>query len=98
MSKNQQYFVYLVSNYKRNVLYTGITNNLVKRVFAHKKELVKGFTAKYKVHYLLYFEIFDNALLAIEREKQIKRWSRKKKNVLIAKMNPTLKDFYPTII
>ena len=94
----QQYFVYLIANYKRNVLYTGVTNNLVKRIFTHKTELIKGFTSKYKVHDLLYYEIFDNASLAIEREKQIKRWSRKKKNALIAKMNPMLKDLYSNII
>lgn len=98
MSKNQHYYVYILSNHKRNVLYVGITNNLIKRAFEHKKGFIKGFTSKYKVYDLLYYEIFDNVLSAIEREKQLKKWSRRKKNVLIAKDNPTLKDLYPSII
>lgn len=98
MQKNSQYFVYLLSNYKRNVIYVGITNNLKRRVWEHKQELVEGFTKSYKVHDLLYYEIFDNPESAIEREKQLKNWSRRKKNVLIAKMNSTLKDLYPTVI
>ena len=99
MSKRQRYFfVYILSNYKRNVLYIGITGNLIKRVWEHKKELVEGFSKKYHVHDLVYFDVSDDPQTAVQREKQLKKWSRKKKNALIAKLNPTLKDLYPTII
>lgn len=73
-------------------LYTGVTNNLERRVFEHKNKLVKGFTSKYNVDKLLYFEAFHEITDAIAREKQIKGWIRKKKDVLIEKMNPDLKD------
>jgi len=98
MGNYQQFFVYILSNFKRNVLYIGITRNLLKRAWEHREGLVNGFSKLYKVHDLLYYEIFEDSLSAIEREKQLKRWSRKKKNALIAKINPTLKDLYPTII
>ena len=73
-------------------LYTGVTNNLERCVFEHKNKLVKGFTSKYNVDKLLYFETFHEITDAIAREKQIKGWIRKKKDVLIEKMNPGLKD------
>ena len=98
MFDNRKFYVYILSNYKRNVLYIGITNNLIKRVYEHKNNLIKGFSSKYKVHDLLYFEIFNDALTAITREKQLKRWSRIKKNKLITKTNPSLKDLYYTIL
>jgi putative endonuclease len=98
MLKAKQFYVYILGNYKRNVLYIGVTNNLIKRVFEHKNGFVKGFTCKYKVHDLLYYEIFKDILSAIEREKQLKRWSRKKKNILIAKENPTLQDLYQSLL
>jgi len=85
-------------NHKRNVVYIGITRNLVKRVWEHKQDLVGGFTATYKVHTLVYFEVFEDPQSAIQREKQLKKWSRQKKNALIATINPTLKDLYPSII
>lgn len=94
----RKYYVYIMSNYNRNVLYIGITSNLSKRVWEHKEGLVEGFTSKYKIHDLLCYEEYYDPQTAIEREKQIKIWSRKKKNALIAKINPTLKDLYPTII
>jgi putative endonuclease len=94
---SKQFYVYIVSNYLNSVLYTGITNNICKRVWEHKQELVSGFTKTYHVHNLVYFEIFSDPLSAIEREKQIKGWSRKKKNILILKKNPELKDLYPDL-
>ena len=90
-----QFYVYILSNHKRSVLYIGVTSNLMKRVFEHKQALVEGFTARYKVHDLLYYEIHKTVIEAIAREKQLKNWSRRKKNVIIAKSNPTLKDLYP---
>jgi len=92
---DRQYFVYILSNYLNTVLYTGITNNLCKRVWEHKQEFVPGFTKKYHLHNLIYYEQYLDPLTAIEREKQLKRWNRKKKNKLIDKMNPALKDLYP---
>ena len=76
----------------------GVTRKLVKRAFEHKKELVGGFTAKYKVHDLIYYEIYETAIGAIAREKHLKRWSKVKKNSLIAKFNPNLKDLYSSIL
>ncbi len=92
------FYVYIMSNHTRTVLYIGITSNLIKRVYEHKEGVVEGFTDTYKVHDLLYYEIFEDPYAALEREKQLKRWSRKKKNALIATMNSNLKDLYPTII
>lgn len=88
----------MISNFRRTVLYTGITSNLIKRVYEHKNNLADGFSKKYTLHDLLYYEIFENPTLAIEREKQIKGYSRKKKDQLISKFNPKLKDLYPEII
>lgn len=99
MIRRQRYFfVYILSNFKRNVLYTGVTSNLLRRVWEHKEGIVEGFTDDYQVHDLLYFEMYDDPKTAIAREKQIKNWNRRKKNVLIAKQNPTLKDLYSTLV
>lgn len=92
------YYVYILSNFERTTLYTGITGNLVKRVYEHKNNLADGFSKTYYVHDLLYYEVFENSTSAIEREKQIKSWSRKKKDELIVKFNPELKDLYREII
>lgn len=88
----------MISNFRRTVLYTGITDNLIKRVWQHKNNLVKGFSRKYYLHNLLYYEIFEDPESAIEREKQIKGWTRQKKDELIIKFNPELKDLYGDII
>ena len=79
-------------------MYTGVTSNLVKRVYEHKQKLVDGFTKKYNVDKLGYFEIYESIEQAIEREKQIKAGSRKKKIDLIEKENPSWKDLYSSII
>lgn len=92
------FFVYILMNHKRNVVYIGITRNLIKRVWEHKNDLISGFTKTYRVHDLIYYEVFADPTAAIAREKQLKKWTRKKKNALIAKMNPTLKDLYPTLV
>lgn len=93
----RKYYLYILSNYRRTVLYIGITNDLCKRVWGHKQEMIKGFTKRYHTHDVVYYEVFNDALSAIEREKQLKRWSRKKKNILIIKINPSLTDLYPTL-
>jgi len=97
-SREKYYCVYILSNFRRAVLYTGITSNLVARVYQHKNELTEGFSKSYHTHDLIYFEVFDNPTTAIEREKQIKSWSRKKKDALIMKFNPELKDLYSQIV
>ena len=83
-----QYYVYLLTNWNHRVLYTGITNNLQRRLFEHKNELADGFTKKYHVHKLVYFETTSDVRSAIAREKQIKSWSRAAKNRLVSAMNP----------
>lgn len=87
-----------MGNPKRNVIYVGITCNLIKRVWEHKEKVVEGFTKRYNVCDLIYYEILDDPQSAIEREKQIKSWSRKRKDDLIKMMNPTLKDLYEDVV
>jgi putative endonuclease len=77
---------------KSKTLYTGVTNNLSRRVYEHKNKLIDGFTKKYQINKLVYFELFNNIDDAIRREKQIKGWIRKKKIDLIKSMNPDWKD------
>ena len=89
-----QYYVYIMTNVKNNVLYTGVTNDIHRRVLEHKNKLVKGFTRKYHITKLVYYEIYDNIEFAIAREKQIKGGSRQKKIELIQSMNPDFKDLY----
>lgn len=89
--------VYIMTNKHNNVLYTGVTGNLKARTISHKEKLLKGFTSRYNVEKLVYFEWCDEPLVAIAREKQIKAGSRKKKVELIEKMNPEWKDLYETI-
>jgi putative endonuclease len=96
--QEQSFYIYLMSNPDRTVLYTGVTRNLVKRVWQHKQKLADGFTKKYNVTDLVYYEIFDTPLEAIEREKQIKSWSRKGKNQLVETKNPSWKDLYEDIV
>lgn len=86
--KIHQYYVYILTNKKHTVLYTGITNDLTRRCFEHSKKLIHGFTSKYNVDELVYYEIFDFVDPAIAREKQIKGYSRAKKSGLINGFNP----------
>ena len=89
-----QYYVYLLSSEKYGTLYTGVTSDLIKRVYEHKESLVDGFTKKYKVHQLVYDETHDDIHEAILREKQIKKWNRDWKINLIEKDNPHWIDLY----
>ena len=88
------YYVYILTNANHSVLYTGVTNDLERRCFEHRYKKVKGFTQKYNVDKLIYFEIFDFIDLAISREKQIKGYSRAKKMALIDQFNREWKDLY----
>ena len=94
-----QYYVYILSNSHKNVIYTGVTNNLVKRVYEHKNHLDKGsFTSRYNVENLVYFEETTDIDAAIAREKQIKGWNRKRKEKLIEAKNPSWDDLYKNIL
>ena len=86
------YCVYILSNWDDSVLYIGVTSNLIRRLYEHRNHLVDGFTKQYNVNKLVYFEQTNEVYSAISREKQLKGWTRKKKNDLIAKMNPEWKD------
>ena len=88
------FYIYAMTNITNKVLYIGVTNNLKRRVFEHKNELVEGFTKKYKLHKLVYYEIYADAYTAISREKQLKRWKREKKNQLINTRNSEWDDLY----
>ena len=85
-------FLYILSNNNRSTLYIGVTSDLQKRLYEHKNEVVDGFTKTYHVHALVYVERYDHIEEAIAREKQLKRWSRKKKEALITRLNPVWKD------
>ncbi|HEY4711268.1 MAG TPA: GIY-YIG nuclease family protein [Dehalococcoidia bacterium] len=87
----KQYYVYIMTNSSRT-LYTGVTDDLVRRVYEHKEKLIKGFTQKYNITRLIYYEITSDVQAAIQREKQIKGWLRKKKTALIERVNPEWKD------
>ncbi len=92
------YYVYILANATNVAIYTGMTNALVRRVYEHKNHMdPDSFTAKYNITKLVYFEAADTALAAIEREKQIKSWSRAKKNKLVETKNPAWEDLYNTL-
>ena len=93
-----QYFVYLLANKNNSVIYVGVTNNLVRRVYEHKNKQIKGFSSKYNLSKLVYFETFQTPYDAITREKQIKGGSRKKKEDLIYKINPKWDDLYESVL
>ena len=86
------YYVYILTNWKGNVMYIGVTNDLERRLYEHKHELVEGFTKRYHVHKLVYYEETSDVRAAIEREKQLKNWARAKKDALVETMNPMWKD------
>mgnify|MGYP001083436650 CR=1 FL=1 len=92
------YYVYILANKTNVTIYTGVTNDLIRRVYEHKNKLIHGFATKYNVDKLVYFEVAETANSAITREKQIKSWSRKKKNELINNRNPNWDDLYETLI
>lgn len=88
----ENFYVYIATNKRNTVFYTGITSNLAKRMWQHKQKEAKGFTSKYNINKLVYYEIFSNSQEAIAAEKKIKGWTRKKKIDLIKENNPEFKD------
>ena len=94
-----EYYVYMMTNAHKSVLYTGITDDLVRRVYEHKRHMDKGsYTDKYNAEYLVFYESTSDVTAAIEREKQIKGWNRKRKDKLVASKNPGWVDLYETIL
>ena len=91
------YCVYILTNKRHTVLYTGVTSDLQKRVYQHRMKLIPGFTTRYNVNKLVFYEVADNPYAAISREKQIKASSRKKKMNLVDGMNPQWLDLYETL-
>lgn len=89
-----QYYIYILSSKRNGTLYIGVTSNLVKRIYEHKNNIIEGFSKKYNIHKLVYYEITDDIESAIRREKQLKKWNRKWKMNLIEKNNPEWKDLY----
>jgi len=87
-----KYYVYILTNWNNKVMYVGMTNNLERRILEHKSKLIEGFTKKYNVTNLVYYEVFDDVKVCIEREKEIKGWRREKKNKLVEKVNPKWKE------
>lgn len=92
MSEARSYYMYIMTNERKNVLYAGMTGDLKWRVYEHKSKIIKGFTSRYNITRIVYYEEFDNPYDAICREKQIKGWLRKKKEALIRSMNPNWLD------
>ena len=92
MPTQENYYVYFLTNWNNKVMYVGVTNNLERRIYEHKHKLIKGFTEKYNVNKLVYFEQTHDINAALEREKQIKKWRREKKDNLVFSINPEWKD------
>lgn len=86
------YFVYILTNWNNKVLYIGVTNDLKRRIYEHKQKLIEGFTQKYNLQKLVYFEAFSSIIDAIAAEKKIKGWVRRKKVDLVASQNPNWED------
>ena len=94
----KQYYVYILASKKNGTLYTGMTSDLIKRVWQHKNNLIEGFTKKYHIKNLVYFEAHKSVEEAIKREKQIKKWNRSWKLRLIEGQNPNWDDLYKNIV
>jgi putative endonuclease len=92
MPLEKHYYVYLLTNWNHKVMYVGVTNDLGRRIYEHKNKLVKGFTEKYKITKLVYFEETADVGAALAREKEIKKWRREKKNNLVLSINPEWRD------
>ena len=94
----KKYFVYILASKRNGTLYIGVTNNLIRRVYEHRNNLVSGFTKRYSIHRLVYYEQYDDVVTAIQREKRLKKWNRQWKIELIEKDNPEWIDLYLQLI
>jgi len=95
---SKSYYVYVITNINNTTSYIGITNNLIRRIYEHKKEIADGFTKRYRLKKLIYFEEYKNPKEAIAREKQLKNWHRQWKINLIKSTNPDFEDLYEKIL
>ena len=98
MATDRKPCVYILASRRNGTLYAGVTSNIVKRAWEHKEKVVEGFTKKYGVNMLVYYELHDNMISAITREKQIKKWNRAWKLRLIEEKNPEWRDLWSQII
>jgi putative endonuclease len=89
---DKSYYVYILASPRNGLLYVGMTNSLPRRLEEHQNGEIEGFTKKFGIHKLVYYEVFEDVLNAISREKQLKRWTRAKKNALVEKDNPNWED------
>jgi len=94
----KNYYVYILASKRNGTLYVGVTNDLIRRVHEHKHNLVKGFTSKYGVHSLVYYEQTNDVQTALEREKKLKKWNREWKIDLIERNNPKWRDLYDELL
>ena len=94
----KQFYVYILASKRNGTLYTGVTSNLIQRVWQHKHDVIQGFTRKYNLKTLVYYEVHENAESALTREKKIKRWRRSWKLDLIENSNPGWRDLYEDIL
>lgn len=92
MTEVKFYFVYILTNWNNKVMYIGVTNNLLRRIYEHKHKTIDGFTKKYNIDKLVYYEYFEDINIAIAREKELKKWRREKKDNLVQDKNPEWKD------
>lgn len=98
MRESTQYYIYILTNKSNKVVYIGVTNNLVRRIFEHKNKLIEGFTKKYNLTKLVYYEVTNDVESAIKREKQLKNWHRDWKMNLITYFNPEWKDLSKDVL
>ena len=96
--QQKRYYVYIIANKHHTVFYTGMTNDLVRRIHEHRTKVIKGFTYRYNIYKLLYYEEYDSPTDAIQREKQIKKYRREKKKALIDGLNPEWQDLYEDFV
>jgi len=89
--------VYILASKRNGTLYVGVTNDLIRRIWEHKNDLVEGFTKQYGIHHLVYYELHGDIAVAIAREKQLKKWGRRQKLALVEKTNPYWKDLWEEI-
>ena len=94
----RQAYIYILASRRNGTLYIGVTSNLIKRIHEHRTEYVEGFSKRYHVHRLVYYEVCQSVTSAIGREKQLKKWNRQWKLELIEKSNPEWNDLYPTLL
>jgi putative endonuclease len=97
MIGDKQYFVYIIAS-DSGTIYIGVTNNLIRRITEHKERKIKGFSQKYNCHKLIYYEDYGLISAALYREKELKKWNRLKKQILIKSLNPTWKDLFDSLV